>query len=285
VVIPTLNRPDAVTGLVRALLEQDYEDKEIIAVDQSPEKNEALALLARENENVHYLTLPAPSTTQARNAGWKAARGDVVCFFDDDIELLNPGVLSAHMREYANENVGGVGGRVRDDQALNRISGGPVCAVSWTGVVYPNADADVRQPITAPRGGNMSFRRGVIVEAGGFDERFRGNAMREETDFSLRVARAGWVILFAPEADVRHLTLRYGGSRNKDRISWYEDFFFNETLFFVKHFPRALFPLLFLRKVRPIVACMVYYGKGRPRALLAPWKGFTKGWKTARQRP
>ncbi|MFA6511828.1 MAG: glycosyltransferase [Patescibacteria group bacterium] len=282
VVIPTLNRPEAVTGLVEQILRQDFHDKEIIIVDQSPEVNIDLERLDATRNDVRYLRREKPSTTAARNMGWKTAQGEIIVFFDDDTDLLDAHVLSQHIKNYENENIGGVGGRVKDDQALNKIDGGPVCAVTWTGVIHPNADSDMRQPISAPRGGNMSFRRKVIEEVGGFDERFRGNAMREETDFSLRVVRAGHIIMFDPLAAVAHRTLLYGGSRDKDRISWYEDFFFNETLFFVKHFPLTLFPLLLLRKTRPIIACMVYYGKGRPRALRAPWKGITHGWKAAR---
>lgn len=283
VVIPTLNRHESVTRLVGELLSQDYPEKEMIIVDQSDEENAALRHLADEREDVQYLRQRERGTTAARNAGWKRATGEVVCFFDDDIELVGESVLTAHMENYANENIGGVGGRVTDDLAINVVRGGPVCAVTWTGRIYPNADSPKRLPITAPRGGNMSFRRSAIQEVGGFDERFRGNAMREETDFSLRVVRAGWVIMFDPKAHVRHLTIRHGGSRDKERIAWYEDFFFNETLFFLKHFPRSLFPLLLARKARPILACMLYYGKGSPRALAAPWKGFFQGWKTVRR--
>lgn len=282
VVIPTLNRPEAVYRLVRQCLEQEYDDFETIVVDQSADEHVALAGLAEENPRLTYIRHQPPATTVARNIGWNAASGDVILFFDDDSELLNRRVIATHMADYRNANIGGVGGRVVDEDALHAIRNGPVCAVTWTGVVYPFADADTRQPITAPRGGNMSFRRHIIADLGGFDEHFRGNAMREETDFSLRVVRAGWIILFEPEAAVKHLTLRYGGSRTKDRIGWYEDFFYNEMLFFAKHFPKSLLPLLFFRKLRPIIACMVYYGKGRPRALRAPWKGFIQGWKAAR---
>lgn len=282
VVIPTLNRPEAVQHLVEQLLAQSYADKEVVVVDQSKEENAAVAALAGTRTDVRYLRREKPSTTAARNMGWRDAQGDVVVFFDDDTELVGNDVIAAHMENYRNEAIGGVGGRVIDDNDLNTVHSGPVCAVTWTGYIHPNADSDVRQPISAPRGGNMSFRRSVIAEVGGFDERFRGNAMREETDFSLRVVRAGHIIMFDPKAMVRHLALRHGGSRDKDRIAWYEDFFYNETLFFLKHFPVTLFPVLLVRKLRPIIACMVYYGKGRPRALRAPWKGFIQGWKAAR---
>jgi GT2 family glycosyltransferase len=127
----------------------------------------------------------------------------------------------------------------------------------------------------------MSFRKQVILDVGGFDEQFRGNAMREETDFSLRVVRGGWRIVYEPNAELTHLALGGGGSRTADRLNWYRDFFFNESYFFLKHFPKAYLPLLLLRKARAMAACWLYYGRGQWPWFVAPWRAFAQAWKLA----
>lgn len=283
VVIPTLNRPEAVYHAVSDFLLQQYPIFEVIAVGPDVGENNKLKELAARDQRLKIILSDQSGTCHARNLGVKAASGDVVLFVDDDCRIPDPHFLSHHGAQYGDEKIGGVGGRVIDKNLkLDKPSSGPVCSVSKTGAISPNSLGTVRQFINAPRGGNMSFRRPIIAQVGGFDERFRGNAMREETDFSLRVVEAGWKIVFVPEAEDIHLALA-GGTRTADRITWYQDFFFNETLFFLKHFPRRYLPLLLARKLRAIIACKVWYGKFRPRAVLAPWKAFHEAQAVARE--
>lgn len=274
VVIPTLNRPQAIVDAVRDLQAQDYPRFEVIVVDSSSATNEELTRIALTDQRVKILRVGPRGTCYSRNAGVQTATGEVIVFTDDDVRIQSTTFLTAHAQPYSDQTVGGVGGRLIDaNLGLNRQQSGPVCRVTATGRVYANATATTRQDINAPRGGNMSFRRPVIMAVGGFDEQFRGNAMREETDFSLRVVKAGWRIVFEPAAELTHLALP-GGSRSRDRLSWYRDFFFNESYFFLKHFPRTMLPILLGRKLRPIMACWLYYGRGRLSWFLAPWRSF-----------
>lgn len=282
VVIPTRNRPDVCAGLVRALLAQDSSEFEIIVVDQSDEEPAQLSDMARGEPRVKLLHLRDAGTCRARNAGIRAARGAIIVFLDDDAVPTSVSFLAAHASAYRNPEVAGVAGRVielRDAKAMR----GPLLAVSPFGAVHPNASGRIRQFVDHARGGNMSFRRSWVARVGAFDERFRGNAMREETDYSLRVREAGGRILFVPEAEAEHLQHPSGGSRGYDRLRWYEDFFFNEALFFGKHFPLWKFPVFLARKLRPILACGLYYGRLAPRAVFAPWREFTAGLRAARQ--
>jgi GT2 family glycosyltransferase len=55
----------------------------------------------------------------------------------------------------------------------------------------------------------MSFRREVFTQHGLlFDERFRGSAVREESDFCLRLRRTGYQIWYDPDAYLVHLGKR-----------------------------------------------------------------------------
>lgn len=270
-VIPTLNRAESIRTLVDQLTQQDYQPLEIVVVDQSAQPDVTLA----QHPAVRYLHIPPSGTTHARNVGVAQAIGDIIIFLDDDCRVTDPQFTAHHIDNYEDPTIGGVGGRVIDqDQQLNREQSGPVCWVSPSGRVYPNATGTARVMINAPRGGNMSFRRSLITAVGGFDEQFRGNAMREETDFSLRIVEAGNQIVFDPRLEVLHLALPHGGSRQSDRRQWYHDFFFNELYFFLKHFSRWYLPLFFWRKLRAILACMLYYGKGEPQWLATPFHGF-----------
>lgn len=276
VVIPTLNRPPAILDLVHDLQRQEYPNFEIVVVDASATENMELHQAANTDRRITILNVANRGTCFSRNSGVAKAAHDIIVFTDDDVRIPNTKFLAAHAQHYADPTVGGVGGRVLDvNQQLNREQRGPVCTVTKTGRIYPNATSLQRQDINAPRGGNMSFRKSVILQVDGFDERFRGNAMREETDFSLRAVKAGWRIVYEPAADLMHLALS-GGSRTADRLTWYRDFFFNESYFFLKNFPRRYLPFLFFRKVRALAACWLYYGHGWPAWWLAPWKSLAE---------
>jgi len=280
VIIPTLERPDVVSSLVKDLLKQSYKDFEVLIIDQSHKDNEKVKELAVGlADKIRYYRINTEGTCPAKNFGINKAKGGILLFLDDDVEIKEKDFLKYHVANYLDPKIGGVGGRVIDrNLKLNKEQSGPVCRVSKTGRVFPNADSNIKQEINAPRGGNVSYKKEIAVEIGGFDERFIGNAMREETDFSLRVFEKGYKIIFEPQAKLIHLALERGGTRKKGRIDWYFDFFYNETLFFLKHFPKIYLPILFFRKLRAIIACMIWYGHFKIKALATPWRAFLAGW-------
>lgn len=283
VVIPTIGRVEVVSRLVESLLQQDNPSFEIILATQLPEETRELSERWHD-EKVRVVQSPAVGTTAARNAGVAASTAFIVIFLDDDVQIDDQHFLSWHAAAYAEDaRIGGVGGKILEDHQPPLGPAGQIAGVSESGHVYASTASDVPQDITAPRGGNMSFLRMVIDAVHGFDKHFVGNAMREETDFSLRVVKAGYRIRFEPRAVVRHLAHPSGGSRRFDRRQWYEDFFTNEVYFFKQHFGHRSFPLFLLRKSRAILACMFFYGRGRPSWLLAPWRGVARGLQFARE--
>lgn len=279
VIIPTLNRPEIVYNLMNDLFNQSYDNFEIIVVDQSGDENIKLKeLTVGTADRLKYYRISKPGICLAKNFGLTHARGEIILFLDDDTEVKDKDFIKYHLANYLNPEIAGVGGQVTDKNVkLKPKSNEPILRVSKTGRIFANSESDQKQEINAPRGGNVSYRKKVIDEIGGFDERFIGNAMREETDFSLRVFEKGYKIIFEPKAVVTHLGVRRGGSRSADRLTWYFDFFHNETLFFLKHFPKRYFPILILRKFRPIIACMFWYGHLKPKALGIPFRGFLVG--------
>jgi GT2 family glycosyltransferase len=104
----------------------------------------------------------------------------------------------------------------------------------------------MRRNVEWASGGNSSFRRDLVSRAGGFEEGFEGNAIFEDTDFSYRVRRLGYDILFEPAAVVTHLAVNSGGckTRSQTGVDYYYWFIRNKTLFFRRNFPFHYLPLL-----------------------------------------
>lgn len=277
IVIPTLNRHQQVMRLVADMLDQTYAELEVVIVDQSDDvSSERIA-----SDKVRYISLDRKSTPHARNVGVAEAKGEIIVFFDDDSEVKDRELISKIAAFFSSQlDYAGLALTVVDVNAhLNRENqqmSRRVMTVSRTGKVYPYSRGE-EQDVTAPRGGGMAFRKQWIMRVGGFDERYVGNAMREETDFSLRIVRAGGKIRYMPDLRVVHLGMPSGGSRTHNRLQWYADFFANELLFVLTHVSRTALPIFFLRKARPIISCMIWYGKFRPHWLIAPLKGFWQG--------
>src|SRR5258708_37135893 len=60
------------------------------------------------------------------------------------------------------------------------------------------------------RGCNMSFRREVLEQIGGFDPNYTLTNLLGGTDLCTRVKKAGWQLVNVPAMAVQHYTLRRG---------------------------------------------------------------------------
>jgi GT2 family glycosyltransferase len=92
------------------------------------------------------------------------------------------------------------------------------------------------QRVISARGCNMSFRREIFTKYNvWFDERFRGSAVREESDFCLRLRKTGYEIWYDPEANLIHLGEETGGCHDISTRSLKYQF-----TFYHNHFLMAL---------------------------------------------
>jgi len=105
VIIPTYHRPDGLARAAQSVLSDvaDRTDVELIIVDNSPE-GDALDSAARIDASasiaVTIVHEPNSGVANARNAGWGAAKGDIIAFVDDD-ESVTPGWLAAFEAAHA----------------------------------------------------------------------------------------------------------------------------------------------------------------------------------------
>lgn len=89
VVIPTHNRPQLLARAIRSVLDQTFQDFEIIVVDDGFEKSAEAAVKDFNDPRLRYLKNGTPLGGGAtRNRGIDAARADIVAFLDDDDEWL-----------------------------------------------------------------------------------------------------------------------------------------------------------------------------------------------------
>ncbi len=246
VIIPTYNRSVFLRRTLQQVLRQTYPSFEVIVIDQSTEHPpDVQAYLTSVRARVRYKNTSTASLTRARNLGMRKARGEVILYLDDDVDL--PGdFIRSHLRNYEAVDVSAVAGGILNVQSHGRPEPTRVGSVTWYGRVISNFHATVRRNVSHGPGGNFSFLREQAERCGGFDEQFAGSALREDTDFCLRYLKAGnGRMVFEPEAAVFHHAAPSGGCRVSDQAGD-PTTYTNEFYFWLKHYDKRLAPYFFL---------------------------------------
>jgi GT2 family glycosyltransferase len=238
IVIPTYNRPHRIPALVNALARQCRECDTIIVVWQGSSLNRSGL-----PECTVHLQAPWPNLPAARNCGVRASHADIILFVDDDTVPAD-GLVDAHRSCYDAPAVAGVAGCV-DDPLFDRTRRLPSFIDLTIGECIQNFSLDTSQPAASAMGANMSFRRDALLSAGGFDERYRGNALWEEVDLCLRLLAKGLSIWYCAEAKVVHDREERGGCRDLKRYRYLYHEFAN-TAYFAARFAKVRHYLLWL---------------------------------------
>ena len=269
VIIPTYGREEVLRETIATVLQQDYPNYEVLVVDQTaqhePETQQYLEQLVNDAK-IRWFQVAWASLPGARNYGVRRANGNVVLFLDDDVQLP-AGFLAAHARHYIDidrPEVGAVAGRVFDRMKLADAIPGlqidylPPQAMN-PGIAWYHIDlvhTTKPQQVLTARGCNMSFRREIFDQHGvWFDERFRGSAVREESDFCLRLRKTGFQIWYDPEANLVHLGEETGGCHDiSTRSLQYQiTFYHNHFLMALKN----LTPFQLIRLCTKLFDCHV----------------------------
>jgi GT2 family glycosyltransferase len=284
VVMPTYRREERLFEALGDVLALEYPELEVLLVDQTPTHLPSTqAFLRSVADRVRVLRRRRPHLVSALNAGIAAARGDIVLFLDDDIRIPDRSLVRHHVRNYDDATIGGVTGRIVDAATGAEGRCDPRAADPVFGFFHTAWDHRTRVRVYTAAGANMSFRRDLLVQLGGFDERFVGNAFRFENDFVLRLHRAGFDVVFDPAAEVLHHYGSPGGADNRHLFgrdpashAWYVAFFHNHAYCDLKHAPRRWLPRLWWGLYRSHVLNRPYLSEG-PRFLGQRHLAFVRG--------
>jgi GT2 family glycosyltransferase len=246
VVVPTCGRHQLLNRCVASLVLQNFDpcQIEIIVVDDRP-CDETRAVVERWAEHtagagpqVLYIPSPGPhGPAAARNRGWRAARGGIIAFTDDDTiagaEWIENGLRAFRAGVHA------VWGRI-----AMPITGTP------TDYERDARNLETAEFVTA----NCFCRKSLLEEIGGFDERFR-YAWREDSDLYFRLLEARARIVHAPKALVTHPVRPAGWGVSLTQLKKIQF----DALLYKKH------PALYRQKIRAtprwdyylIVGCLI----------------------------
>ncbi|MCP3659189.1 MAG: glycosyltransferase [Bacteroidetes bacterium] len=243
VIIPTYNREKALINTLQCLFDQDFDDYEIIVVDQTMKHERTTLIFLKENKDkIKYIFSSIPSVTHARNLGIKKAIGEILVFIDDDITCQQD-FLRAHYNTHC-DGYEVVSGKIFEDGSENA----PIWIRSWLKYNVLMGKKDLRTKTNSITGCNFSVRKKVAEEVGGFDEGFVKIAVREDSDFGYRCYKAKKRMVYDPKAKLFHHRQTSGGVETHINNQFFDDsFYFCEFLFVSKNFLKIF---AFIYKIR-----------------------------------
>jgi glycosyltransferase involved in cell wall biosynthesis len=216
IVLPTFNRLQFLREAIDSVFAQTFEDWELVVADDGSDGDTLAYFAALEQlSRVKVLRLAHTGNPSAvRNAALRAARGQYIAFLDSD-DIWMPDKLSVQLAAHA-----AGAGRRWSYTALMRIdaAGAPMRDGQGTGWV-PHEGAIFEQLLSieaAVATPSVLVERGLLEEAGGFDEQQR---YFEDYDLWLRLSLLSDVILInRPLIKVRNHAQHYSA----DRIGVYQ---------------------------------------------------------------
>jgi GT2 family glycosyltransferase len=207
VVVPIYNAMRTLPSCLAAIERLDPKPLEILLVDNGSTDG-TLALLcefarAPRSFDVKVLEEPRRGAAAARNAGFRAAKGDVIVFIDSDC-APEPAWLSYLREPFRDPRVGAVAGRVVAAPAASTME---LFSALYT-LQLPDRPARSRE-WTPWEGGyvtaNFAVRRSLLMEFNGIDEKsVGGTAAGSDYELCARLYARGVEIVYVPEAIVLH---------------------------------------------------------------------------------
>lgn len=213
VIIPTINRADVLIDTINDILLQDFDNFEIIVVDQSEQVNEeALRIMTKSIVPCRYFKAKFKGLPQARNFGAQKASKDILLYIDDDIRCdtnLVKNHFEAHVKTGAQLIAGGITER---GDVVNTNKAGSFN--KWTATAISNFSSTKAGWCSHGKGCNFSVSKIIFDKVGGIDEVLSiGAALYEESEFALRLKESGYKAWFEPDAHLTHLAAPMGGCR------------------------------------------------------------------------
>jgi GT2 family glycosyltransferase len=165
----------------------------------------------------------------SRISGISAVTTEWILFGEDDV-WLGPDYVTTLLKQAQGLNAAIIAGRlvsVRVDETF-MVSQLSDTGQALTGGLFDlrafsaQFDAKFDAPIKAPFLHTIALINRKVFQQATFDTRFKGTALREETDFYLSAARAGFKIFLTPQAVCYHLRgpLSMSGGQRGDRLSF-----------------------------------------------------------------
>lgn len=205
VIIPTYNRADFLPKTIASVLNQTFDDFELVVVDDGSTDNTRQVVERFRDRRIRYVFQHNQGTSGALNTGLEASTGQYIVWLgsDDTYEAEYVEAHLAFLEERPDIGLVGSGMQLVDEDGNSISIGQP-----WE--MHPSLDLDTWL-YHCPIGAAMMVRRIWLDRIGGFDANLR---LVEDWDLYLRLAHAGCKMAWLERALYR--ALFHSGSKQID---------------------------------------------------------------------
>ncbi len=227
ILIPTRDRLDLLRSCIASIEERtDYDDWEIVILDNESREADALAYLAKTPHTV--IRVPGEfNFSRSVNQGVERSEGEFVVLLNNDTIVVSSDWLTEMVGSCRVPGVGAVGakllypdGRIQHAGVTMGVYGLTAHALEGrhdrASELEEGFYAHVPRNVSAVTAACLLTRRTLFLELGGFDEQELAVAWND-TDFCLRVRSSGLRVVMNPLAELIHLGSASRGDDKNDR--------------------------------------------------------------------
>ncbi|MBA6412299.1 glycosyltransferase [Parahaliea sp. F7430] len=200
VIIPCYNSEKYLSECIDSVLSQDYENIEIIAVDDG--STDGTLNILKQFKTIYFYTQPNSGACSARNKGFISSSGKYIKFLDSD-DFLEPNVISKQVElseALSDKHI------VYGDYYLLREA-----KKKYTNTFIGDGDQTAHLIINDILTSTPLHRRSMLDHVGGFDTRFQSS---QEWNLHIRLSSEGFIFHHQPLA-----VFNYRIHQSLDRIS------------------------------------------------------------------
>jgi O-antigen biosynthesis protein len=233
IIVPTRNRFLLLKTCVEGIRTTDYPHIDLIVVDNDSDDRETLTyleVLGREGATV--LRIPGSFNFSAlNNAAVEHAQGELLCFLNNDVEIVDPDWLSLLVRQAIRSELGAVGGRLLYPDGTVQHAGVVIGVGGGAAHAHRSQRLDeagyfcrdrLPQQVTAVTAACLVVERNKFTTVGGFNEKDFPVAFND-VDLCLKLNSRGWQSFYEPRAVLIHHESKSRGrdsaKENRDRFA------------------------------------------------------------------
>ncbi|MEI7967425.1 MAG: glycosyltransferase family 2 protein [Betaproteobacteria bacterium] len=228
VVMPAFNAAATVRNAVQSVLDQTYRCLELLVVDDASTDDTLVVLneTARSDPRIRVLSMPSNGgAAEARNAGLRAARGELIAFLDAD-DLWLPNKLELQVPLFSDNATLIVGSWYDAVSSTGIVTGqiriAPTLSMNdlLNGIVIGCLTAIFRREALH---GSIGFRSSTERANGAMGRRLRWRPIQEDYLFwlDLMLANPGYVLRNIQASTARYTLSTESASSNKCKAAYF----------------------------------------------------------------
>lgn len=203
VIIPTYKRPETLKRSIDSVLNQTYQNIEVVVADDNGIgseyglKTEEVMREYSDNPRVKYVQHEQNiNGSAARNSGFRASKGEYIMFLDDDDEFL-PCKVSSQIKRL--EELDDSWGACYTNYVRVSTDGSKVVSKCKEKAEGDLLVEELKRNLFIAAGSNLMVRRSVVEEVGGFNENFLRN---QDIEFLVKILKR-YKLAYAPDLGLK----------------------------------------------------------------------------------